>query len=186
MNKLWIYILVFLFGALLSWLLLGRSSQTIIETKTVTDTLYQDTGTYHIKEVPVVKYIITPSDTVYLTNIDSQEVVSDWFLVRGYGDTIVDDSSLFIAWSTEVTKNRLDTMIINYQNRTPTVINNITNTTIVDKQYKWWLGAGVSGTKTSFDVRPRISFINNRWQYGIEYGIMSKEIEVSLMYGFGK
>jgi hypothetical protein len=184
--KLWLYILVFGFGFLLAWLLLGKSSQTIIETKTVTDTLYQDTGTYHVKEVPVVKYIIKPSDTVYLTKVDSQEVVSDWFLVRGYGDTIVDDSSLFIAWSTKVTKNRLDTMIINYQNRTPTVINNITNTTIIDKQYQLWLGVGAAGTKTSFDLRPKIGWIHKHIQYGIEYGIMSKEIELSMMYGFGK
>jgi hypothetical protein len=146
--KIWTYILAFGFGVLLCWLLLGKSHQTITNTVTIIDTVYQDTGTHAVEYVPQSVYVYR-TDTLWKSEtIDTMAILEDYYAIRGYDSTIVDDSSMYIHYTEVISRNRSQGIVFTYKNKTPTSI--ITNTTIVKPSPKLYVSALVGGSNTSF------------------------------------
>lgn len=178
--KLWYLIASLLIGVVIGYFLFSKKPDTI--TTTTHHFVYQDTGSYHVEYVPKPVYI-HHTDTAWKTiEIDTAEILADYFAVRGYKDTIVDDSSLTIAYTAVVNRNELKGITFDYKNNRP--IQMITNTTVVDNGKKYWIGVNVGGNKERFDISPMVAYQHKRIQYIGEYGIFNKEIRIGVLYGF--
>lgn len=103
-------------------------------TTTITDTIWKDSITiqYIPKGYPI--YIDTSRiDTVYIPT-DTAELVARYLKLHQnfyssylYKDTLLNDTSAFIEVETKISQNKPLNYRLTYFDKTPTVINNITN-----------------------------------------------------------
>jgi hypothetical protein len=102
------------------------------EVLTVTDTVKGDSIPYVVEvPVPVARYVTLPPDTVLLSvDIDTMEIVADYLAMYHYSDTLMNDTSAFIALSEMVSQNKIMERSLTFQNRRATLI---TNTTIMQQ-----------------------------------------------------
>lgn len=171
-NKIVPYLIAVAVGIVIGYFLFKSSNQVITETITITDTVYQDTGTHHVSFVPEPIYIYT-QDTLWKTiDIDTTAILQDYFAVRGYQDTVVNDTSLTISYVAVVNKNTLKGIKFSYKNNRYSIINNtdITNKTII--KYRYSVGCMLQGNTDYMNVIPygsvRFKNINFIGGYGIQ------------------
>ena len=107
-----------------------------IVSNTISDTVYQDTGSVKYYPNPYPVYIDTGStDTVkFQLPVDSAEITKAYielhkkfFATYFYKDTLKNDSSAFISVGTKITQNKPVSYDLIYFNKAPSVINNTTN-----------------------------------------------------------
>lgn len=118
------------------------------DTTTITTIIPGDSIPYKVvieKKVPVPVYIET-NDTFWRDrDVDTAAILADYFSKVYYSDTLMDDTSAFIALQSHVTENRLHYDELLFQNRR---IKQITTTTIInqypDLKTKWFIGGGVN------------------------------------------
>ena len=183
--KIWIYIMLLALGVLLGYFLFSSSPTTTTVTTTITDTIYQDTGSYnvHIEHKNHHHYVHT-TDTFWKTEyIDSSMIINDWHATRLYDSTAVDDSSVYIHYSGIVTRNRLMTLDLKWKNKRATVINNSTNTTTTIMPPRFYVGGMAGGNSESFDYGVSVGYQKDRMFYQGQYMIGTKSVYVGVSLG---
>lgn len=125
---------------------------------------------------------------VYITQpIDTVKVVEEYLASYMYGDTLINDTSAFIAVYDIISMNKIQGRTWEYINRRPTQI--ITNTTVIEEQPKWNIAiGGIFGGNTeqfSFDVGIIVSG-KNRAEYQLLYGPMDNTIKLGYFYKLRK
>jgi len=182
----WVYhILLLLFGLLLGYFLFGGSSKNITTTKE--KIIYQDTGSYHVSIKPIIrkevkiKYKHDTIKVIVLQKIDSMTIVKDYLLAREFRDTIVNDTSMFIAYNAFVSMNNLDSIHVERKNRRATSYTIINNTII---KSKYGVGILLEGNKTEFDITPIVTITHKRLSYIFGYGINRKIYKGGLIFNF--
>lgn len=142
---------------------------------TVSNIIYipGDTVTYYKTYDSLIPYAvyypeyIKTIDTVY-KKADTVFVFNDYFLTREYKDTIVDDTSIFIAWRAVVHKNILDSLQVEYKNRrmTKMIIQND-----IKPSKALYLGVDL-GT----GVTPKMSYTQDVWLLEVGYNTITKQV----------
>jgi hypothetical protein len=154
----------------LGWWLRGRLSPPqpapLEVVAIVRDTIKGDTIPYAVPvPVPVVRYVALVPDTVF-RNVDTAAILADYFITRSYDDTLMNDTSAFIALSETVTQNRIMERTLTFQNRRATAI----TTTVVQpaqptiQLYAWVVaGKGLAA--------PMVQLGYKRWVVGAGYNL---------------
>jgi hypothetical protein len=157
----------------LGWWLRGRLSPPqpapLEVVAIVRDTIKGDSVPYAVPvPVPVVRYVALAPDTVF-RNVDTAAILADYFITRSYDDTLMNDTSAFIALGETVTQNRIAERTLTFQNRRPTYI----TTTIVQQQQPaqptLQLYAGVVAGKGL--TAPVVQLGYKRWVVGAGYNL---------------
>jgi len=149
------------------------------------DTVYlKSTDRYHnmpfLVEVPKpyrVEIPGTPGATITIpANVDSNQVVLDYFTKRSYNDSITNDS-LSIYLQEEVFKNELKRVKVGYRWKAPTM--QINKTTVVEKQLMF-LGLEPYGNLNSFGMFASADFDAKRMLLGYGYDPFNKTHKISV------
>jgi hypothetical protein len=91
-------------------------------TAIVRDTVKGDSVPYAvIVPVPSVRYASLPPDTVF-AKVDTAAILLAYFATRYYSDTLLNDTSAFIALQETVSQNSITERSLMFQNRRPTYI----------------------------------------------------------------
>jgi len=97
-----------------------------------------------VDSIPVHDTLWLPGDTSYvLRPVDTSAILKDYFSSVQYSDTVKDDSSAFIVINEQISRNRIDSREVLFQNRRSTMIYQPHNNAIV---------LGVGGTLSGIDV----------------------------------
>lgn len=158
------------------------TTQTVVQTQTVTDTVWNDTIVY--KQLPAPK-----PDTIYLYDTVKIKMPPDSTIQMEYAklyqkyhsqyfyhDTLKNDTNALIVFEETISKNKPFNRNLIYQNRVPTEIN---NTTVIENQRKYFLGveAGVDVIKPQFiykdlnDIQYQVGYDLIGPEKGIRFGI---------------
>ncbi len=128
-------VIIILVAIVIGTFLDNKFNPNIVST-TITDTIYQDTGSIKYFPKPYAVYIDTGStDTIeFQLPIDSAEITKEYIKLHKkfystyfYKDTLKNDSSAFISVGTKITQNKPISYDLTYFNKVPTVINKTTN-----------------------------------------------------------
>jgi hypothetical protein len=179
LKYIWKYIIAIAIGVLIGWWLFrGGSNREYITTTTTIDTVYQDTGSHTVEYIPKPIYI-NSTDTLWKTEyIDTTKVIQDYYTVRGYDSTIVDDSSMYIHYTEVISRNKSQGIKFVYKNKVPTLISS--TTTVAKPSPKLYVSAIVGGNLSHFDYGVGVSYHIGRTSVYGSYLIPSKTVLVGL------
>jgi hypothetical protein len=153
----------------LGWWLRGRlaPAPSACEVPSVTrDTIKGDSIPYEVPvPVPAVRYVALAPDTVFI-GVDTAAILLAYFAENLYADTLMNDTSAFIALSEAVTQNRIAERTLTFQNRRPTYI---TTTIVQQQQPTLQLYAGVVAGKGL--TAPVVQLGYKRWVVGAGYNL---------------
>ena len=110
------------------------------------DTIYQDTGSHSVTIIPR-PYAV--HDTAYIdtATIDTAAILADYFKVRQYDSTIVNDSSLYIRFRAIVWRNEIMKSTFDFRSKRPTVVNHYEP---IKTRFEFGVGAMISRTPSIF------------------------------------
>lgn len=155
--------------AALGWFLRGWLAPAAAPVYEVTairvDTVWGDSAprVVHVP-VPVPRYVALPPDTVFI-GADTAAILADYFLTRRYSDTLMNDTSAFIALSEMVTQNSITSRTLTFQNRRPTYI----TTTTIQPEPRVQVYAGAIAGKGL--AAPMVNVEWKRWSFGAGYNL---------------
>jgi hypothetical protein len=139
----------------------SNASSDIISHTSDTITLKGDSIPYEVvNEIPVPYpiYIDTGSIRLILQDVDTLEILKDYFTKYVYVDTISNDSTILVILRDTITENRIAGRSVQFQSlRGATIITN--STTILKRRNKWFLGLGVSGNKNNMGLVPKLAIL---------------------------
>lgn len=156
----------------------------------LSDTVYVDTS-HHVDikppppvfipspPTPPLIYVEWDDDTVAyyesLLKIYAQYLDS-LFTMKIYCDTLKNDSVAFISLLDTVYNNSLRYRLLDFQNRMPTIINNI-------PQEKWSLcfGGGIGRSKNEFGLMPCMQVGVKKNVYQLGYDVIHKDLYITLL-----
>lgn len=144
-------------------------------TEFYSDTIYLPGDPYPVSQTVKIKepfYIPVPVPE----NVDSAKIISDYFSVKFYADTLKNDSSALVAVYDSVYNNEIKSRVFTFQNRRETqVIINNTTVTHNRKESLFKLGIGLnaiySQKNKSFDAGPGL-YLHTRPGFYAGYGYM--------------
>ena len=148
------------------------------------DTIPGDSIPYElITEKPVPVYIDTGSSQFWYLPVDTAAILKDYFAKAIYMDTLMNDTSAFIAIMDTVYMNRLQSRKLYFANRRPTLI----NTTIYtqskqDDKLKVYAGAMVALMPDRTLGGPAVIIATNNGAGSYAYGINTKTHVVTFVY----
>ena len=178
MKNLLIALGLFIIGLIVGFILSNSNSHA----ETIKTIEYKDTGSYHVKLIPKpykVDSLIYIHDSVFI-DIDTAQILADYFIQRGYSDTIINDSSLTISYSANVGMNKLQNITFDYTNNRPTLVTN----NIVKTKPSIYIGVGVGGNSQSFDYGVTTAYQRDKMLYSGSYYFGSKSVYVTAALGF--
>lgn len=148
-------------GIVIGLLLSNQCNPVQTKYKTVTDTIWGDTVTH---TVTIEKPPVRRTDTVYIENIriDTVRILQDYFVQREYGDTVRNDTSMFVAYQARVFNNELQSISFDLANRRPTIINH--NYPLQDNSIMLGLNANLN------TINLELSYRHKRNALSIQYG----------------
>jgi hypothetical protein len=155
--------------------IINTTSEPIIiyKTDTIRDTIFSiDTITLN---KPILKYIDVP---IY---IDTNKVIKDYYVIREYKDTLVNDSNLIIVTKESIQHNKLNSIIVSYINMKPTIINN-TKYIYEQEINHLYIGAFLNGSKDYLVYGPQITYTKNKLAYNAGFGINNKSLYIGINY----
>lgn len=103
----------------------------------------------------IVEYdtIIKNGDTTYVISpVDTAFILKDYYAIVEYNDTVKNDSSALIVVRQKLSKNRIDSLNIRFQNRRQTAVISQRDKAIV---------AGITGWQTGYDLSIGMRFKRN-------------------------
>lgn len=154
--------------------LCSRKPDTQIIESHTSDTIPGDSITYEVHILkPVPKYIDTGSRHYF--DVDSLAILKAYFAKVIYLDTLLDDSSAFIAILDTIYNNRLQNRKLYFANRRATVINNTTYAQPQNEKMQLYVGAMLATMPDKINIGPVILITTPRGMaYSYEYGINSR------------
>ena len=166
------------------------------DSKPETDTVYKyETDTimqYDTTIIEKINYIPKWHEKIVyvptLTPVDTVAIIEDYFTAYLYADTIMNDTSAFMAVYDSIYMNQITSRTYKFINRRPTA-QIITNTTTIKEQPKWNIGIGgfVGGNTERFDAGAGIIVSSkNNAVYGLEYCPIDKSVRLKLYYNLRK
>lgn len=179
-NIVVVSIICFICGGVVIWFL--KPSEKC-KTETKTEYIKGDSIPYYVKVVspPVIREMIAVKlDTLFLNiPVDTFALLSQYFEIINYNDTIKQDSS-FIAYLREtVTQNRIIKRELLMQNNRVKTINN----TIVQQPGVRYMVGVFAGTN-SFGVEGQ--YLKNNRSYGVFYDAKNKSVGGKIMFNLKK
>lgn len=169
----------------------GRKPDTQVEYKT--DTIVQTIHDTTRIESPVYipkwyeKKVYVDKPILVYQPVDTAAILADYFDIYFYADTLMNDTSAFIAVYDEITQNKIGARQWTFINRRPTQL--ITTITNVNDCKKWNIGLGgfFGGNMERFDYGLGIIITtNNRASYQAEYCFSDKSVRVGYYYNLRK
>lgn len=196
MEKFKNYTIICLFAIIGVLLLLkqcgdgGTNNGTLIQGKTVSDTLTVHDTIRAVDTIITTKWIKSPtviSETPF--NSDGLANESICKMYRTYADSI-DDSNQTLYFTAKVV-GRLDSMKIDYKLKIPLVINNTTTITNIrvdtliktnSPKLQVFLNGQLGGNKESFNMYPGATAVYKKVELGYSYGLLDKTHNVRIGY----
>jgi hypothetical protein len=168
----------------------GRKVETKTEYKmdTIVQTVHDTTRIESPIYVPqwYEKKVYVNVPTLVYTPVDTTAILADYFDTYFYGDTLMDDTSAFIAVYDQVSQNKIGARQWTFINRRPTEIKYIT---MIEDCKKWNIGLGgfFGGSLERFDYGLGVIVTtNNRASYQAEYCFSDKSVRVGYYYNLRK
>lgn len=156
---------------------------TIIKYDTIID------STYLPKPIPVQTIKPKPIEVVpsnkssYYDTIECNYIKDMYYTTNIYYRILKDDSIAYIALRDSVKGNSLQQSELYYQNRRPTMINNINSTQTIKQRNKIFVGVSIGRSIDSFTLGPSLMLITKRDAgYSIMYDVFNKDIYGTLYY----
>jgi hypothetical protein len=148
------------------WLAPAPQPQVYEVAAILRDTIKGDSVPYAVPvPVPIARYVALPPDTIFI-GADTAAILADYFATRQYADTLMNDTSAFIALSEAVSQNRIAERTLTFQNRRPTYI---TTTVVQPAQPKLQLHAGaIAGRGVA---APVVKLTYARWSISAGYNL---------------
>ena len=153
---------------------------TNTEGKITIDTIYKDTGSFHVKTIPKpykVDSLIYIHDS---TEIDTPKVVFEYYLKRKYKiDTVINDVE--VKLNQTIFQNRLSSFDLALKNKRIT--------TIVKKEIKlknpaFYFGGGLSTNGITSDINGMVGYSKRKTLYIASYGFYQKTINIGVLVSF--
>jgi len=155
----------------------------VVETTTI-DTIQGDSIPYLVEvDKPVPHYIDTGG--WYYYPIDTLAILKDYLSKVIYIDTLMDDSSAFIALVDTVYKNRIQGRLLYFANRKPTTIIHNTTTTTAPRARSPALYAGAMAAvmPDKVSIGPAVLLtLPKGYAYSYAYGINTKTHIFTFVY----
>lgn len=174
-------------GVILLVIFLQHKYFPTVTTITTTDTIWKDTGSVSYIPKPYPVYIDTSRTDTIIIPADSLAIVQayiklhqEFYSTYFYKDTVLNDSSMFIEIGTKISQNKPLNYSVTYFDKTPTVINNITN---IYAKNEFFIGAEVGLNNFS----PGLVFSSKKG-YLIEgnYDVLNSQIKVGAYVNINK
>lgn len=169
----------------------GRKIETKTEyqTDTIVQMVYDSTPVQSPVYVPqwYEKKVYVEVPTLVYMPVDTAAIVADYLDTYFYADTLMDDTSAFIAVYDQISRNTIGARQWTYINRRPTQL--ITTITNVNECKKWNIGLGgfFGGNLERFDYGLGVIVTtNNRASYQAEYCFSDKSVRVGYYYNLRK
>ena len=118
--------------------------------------------------VPQVRYVALPPDTVFV-NVDTAGILRAYFTSRRYVDTLLNDSSAFIALDEEVCENEVKERWLTFQNRRLTTITTTTTTTMLQHEPRLQVYAGAIAGRGL--AAPMVGVGWKKWSFAAGYNL---------------
>jgi hypothetical protein len=151
-------------------------------TTTVHDTIPGDSVPYLVY-CPKPIYVYRDTGSTKYKDIDTTDIIYDYFSEKYYSDTIKNDTSALIVLNEVITQNDIYKRSFWFQNRRKTSITTTTTNEIIGEipRNKFYLGAGIEGEVNPFFRDPTITLngllvMKKRWAYEVEVGFPLKNI----------
>ena len=152
----------------------GNDTLVIYKTDTLRDTIFSiDTVTVISK--PVITIIEVPF------YIDTNKVLKDYYIIREYTDTLVNDSDLVIVTKETIQHNKLKSIIVSHKNMRPTVINN-TKYIITPEENHIYVGGFLNGSNDFLDYGGQVIYTKKNWAYNAGFGFNNKALYIGVNY----
>ncbi len=167
-------------GIAIGYFIFRSQPEIVTNTVTTTDTIYKDTGSVKVVEVP--KIIKSDPDTVWKHYpVDTGAILAEYFTRNTYKkDTTINEVNL--NYKAVVFRNKLVLFEYELQNLRVSQLNQtINNTTVIP--YKVYLGGGLMGSESSLDIFGSVTYLKGRMAYNGGFGYPSKTVFVGVQYG---
>lgn len=153
------------------------------ETVVVHDTIPGDS-------IPYLVYVGVPvPDTVYSTDTipiipDTAAILSDYFQIRKYSDTIRRDSSILVIINDSLTRNRLCGRSVFFQNLRPIAITHTTITKMQLQAHSIFAGGNIGGSLVGrFSFSPSLAYSNKQGRMlSLQYDVINKELRAGYYF----
>lgn len=146
---------------------------TIVQADKIVDTIEID------RPVP---YAVVRSDTTVLTYIDTHYVLGDYFASRYYNDTLLNDSSAFLAVLDTVSENALQGRSLHFKNKRPKVLR-VTKEVPTELKFRVLAGGFVEGADR-LGAGVSVGYIpkNDNYVAQYSYDVLNNRHRVGLMW----
>ena len=185
----WFIGIAFLLGLFVTRECTRKEPETRVETITVIEP--GDSIPYEveiIKKERVIIYRDTGSVKWREMDIDTLAILDEFFTINYYHDTLMNDTSAFIAVKSYVFQNRLWFDKLFFQNRREKSITTTNLTThIHHPPGRFYVGTGVGRNPEEFDFTANVLYLGpKRIGLGGQYGLMTGDIYLTAFVKIGK
>ncbi|MDL5050662.1 hypothetical protein QQ054_32180 [Oscillatoria amoena NRMC-F 0135] len=162
-------------------------SATDADTVVIYETIPGDSIQYPVYVgVPIPDTVYLP-DTVTLLP-DTAAILSDYFQIRKYSDTIRRDSSFLVIINDSLTRNRLSGRSVFFQNLRPIAV---TSTIITRKPLPApaiFAGANLGGTLSGkYSFSPSLAYTNKQGRMlSLQYDLLNRELRAGYLIKLSK
>lgn len=189
MKRYWDFIIIGAMAIVIVLLLFKCDRTPEQTTTTVHDTIPGDSVPYLVY-CPKPIYVYRDTGSTKYKDIDTTDIIYDYFSEKYYSDTIKDDTSALIVLNEVITQNDIYKRSFWFQNRRKTSITTTTTNEIIGEipRNKFYLGAGIEGEVNPFFRDPTITLnglliLKKRWAYEAEVGFPIDNIK-NIRVGF--
>ncbi len=154
----------------------------------IRDTVKGDDVPYKIiLDKPYPVYRDTGSIKWRYTDVDTSQILVNYFTMKYYHDTLKDDTSALIVLNEVIVMNEIDERNLYFQNRRPWATN-ITNITGEQPRNKLYVGLGLGKSIDDFfhdDIRLTASVLlttKKRFAYELRYDIFNQDVYGTIYY----
>lgn len=133
-------------------------------------------------------YVVHVIDTVEIpVEVFPEEILHDYFKVKVYQDTLVNDSSLFFRVNDTIHQNILWSRSFTYKNRRPaqTIVHVPSMPLPKPKpdRHRWFIGGGVLGSPTQFGASVGAGMLTeNMGLYTYQFDVINKTHNISMYW----
>ncbi len=159
------------------------TTPSLSETVIIHDTIQGDS-------IPYLVYVGVPfPDTVYSIDSvqlipDTAAILSDYFQIRKYSDTIRRDSSILVIINDSLTRNRLCGRSVFFQNLRPIAITHTTITKMQLQAHSIFAGGNIGGSLVGrFSFSPSLAYSNKQGRMlSLQYDVINKELRAGYYF----
>jgi len=159
--------------------------RTVIVPEIKTDTITR----VHIDTINIIKqnYVpkITYRDTgrIQLIDVDTLQILTDYFAINFYRDTIISDSNAFIVVFDSIYQNSIKSRHIEAKVYKTTIYETITKTELEKRINKIFVGFGVGKNVNRFGLNTGLLLATKKENiYGVQYDPFNKDITFSIYW----